>query len=58
MNLKKLLGNVAKDKILGGNANKILPMEEPSKLGPKAKLAGILATIAAIAAAGSQLLGG
>lgn len=59
MDLKKVIGKVAKDQILGGNANKILPMEgEPKQLGWKAKLAGILATVAAIAAAGSQLLGG
>ena len=59
MDLKKVLGNVAKDKLLGGAANKILPMDdEPKKMGWKAKLAGVLATVAAIAAAGSQLLGG
>lgn len=58
MNLKKIVGAVTKDKILGGAANRILPMEEaPKKLGWKAKLAGVLATIAAIATAGSQLLG-
>lgn len=59
MDLKKVIGNVAKDKLLGGAANKILPMDdEPKKLGWKAKLAGVLATVAAVAAAGSQLLGG
>ena len=59
MDLKKLLGKVAKDQILGGNANKILPMEaDTPKLGWKAKLAGVLATVAAVAAAGSHLLGG
>lgn len=58
MDLKKLIGNVTKDKLLGAAANKILPMEEaPKKLGWKAKLAGVLVTIAAIATAGSQLLG-
>lgn len=59
MDLKKLIGKVAKDKVLGGAANKILPMENDTpKLGWKAKLAGVLAAIAAIATAGSQLLGG
>lgn len=59
MDLKKVIGKVAKDKLLGEATNKILPMDdEPKKLGWKAKLAGVLATVAAIAAAGSQLLGG
>ena len=58
MDLKKLIGNAAKDKILAEATKKILPMEaDVPKLGWKAKLAGILATIAAIATAGSQLLG-
>lgn len=59
MDLKKLIGNAAKDKLLGEASKKILPMESDApKVGWKAKLAGVLATIAAIAAAGSQLLGG
>lgn len=63
MDLKKTVGRLNKDAILKQAAkeatNKILPMDsEPKKLGWKAKLAGALATIAAIAAAGSQLLGG
>ena len=59
MNLKKLLGSVAKDQLLGGAANKILPMEgDEPKVGPKAKLAAILATVAAVAGALSHFLGG
>lgn len=51
MDLKKLLVKEA--------ANKILPMDEDKpKLGWKAKLAGALATVAAIATMASQLLGG
>lgn len=59
MDLKKLIGKVAKDKVLGGAANKILPMEgDKPKIGWKAKAAGILATIAAVAGMLSQYLGG
>lgn len=59
MNLKKMFESTLKDAVLKEAGNKILPMDhEPKKLGFKAKLAGVLATIAAIAAAGSQLLGG
>ena len=59
MNLKKLLGDVAKDQLLGGAANKILPMEgtEP-KLGKKTKAVAALGAIAAVATAAAQFLGG
>lgn len=58
MDLKKTIGRVGKDILLKQATNKILPMEgDKPKLGWKAKLAGVLATIAAIATAGSQLLG-
>jgi hypothetical protein len=50
MDLKKIVGAVTKDKILGGAANRILPMEEaPKKLGWKAKLAGDLVDNLALA---------
>ena len=59
MNLKKMFESTLKDVALKEASNKILPMDaDAPKLGWKAKLAGVLATIAAIAAAGSQLLGG
>jgi hypothetical protein len=55
MNLKNIIAKVAVKKAVG----KILPMEGTKpKLGTKAKLAGILATIAAVAGAASQYLGG
>lgn len=59
MNLKKLLGNVAKDELLGGAANKILPMEgDAPKLGKKTKAVAALGAIAAVATAAAQFLGG
>ena len=59
MDLKKIIGSVTKDKLLSGAANKILPMEgDDPKVGPKAKLAAILATVAAVAGALSHFLGG
>jgi hypothetical protein len=62
MNLKKLIGGIAKDKLAEQAARRILPLEEtaPAK-GWKLKVAGALTAIAAIAAiAGtlSQFLGG
>ena len=51
MDLKKLLAKEA--------VNKILPMQDATpKIGPKAKLAGTLAAIAAVATALSHFLGG
>ena len=41
------------------SANKILPMDDNApKIGPKTKLAGIFAVIAAVATAISHFLGG
>lgn len=59
MNLKKIIGGIAKDKLAEHAASKILPLEDaaPPK-GRKAKIAGILAVIAAIAGTLSQFLGG
>ncbi len=55
MDLKKLIKKAAVEQA----TNKILPMDGTKpKLGWKAKLAGILATIAAVATAASQFLGG
>jgi hypothetical protein len=55
MNIK----NIIKKAVVKEAAGKILPMDGVKpKLGPKAKLAGILATIAAVAGAASQYLGG
>lgn len=50
MDLKKIIAKEA--------VGKLLPMDVPKgKLGGKAKLAGVLATIAAIAGAAAQYLG-
>jgi hypothetical protein len=58
MNLKKIIGGIAKDK-LAGAASKIVPMADAApKKGWKAKAAGILAIIGAAATALSQYLGG
>ena len=59
MNLKKIIGGIAKDKLAEHTARKIVPLEEtaPAK-GWKAKAAGVLAIIATIAGALSQYLGG
>lgn len=59
MDLKKLAEKAVKKAVIKEATNKILPMDgDKPKLGWKAKLAGVLATIAAVAAAGSQFLGG
>ena len=59
MNLKKLAMDQLKKAVVKEATNKILPMEGTKpKLGTKAKLAGILATIASVAGAASQYLGG
>ena len=59
MNLKKTIGRIAKDKLIGEATSKIIPMDgDKPKLSGKAKLAGVLAAIAAIAGALSQYLGG
>lgn len=58
MDLKKTIGRIAKDKLVGAATNKILPMDsDQPKLGWKAKVAGILAAIAAGATMLSQYLG-
>jgi hypothetical protein len=58
MNLKKLATDQLKKAVVKKAAGGILPMDGTKpKLGTKAKLAGILATIAAVAAAASQYLG-
>lgn len=55
MNLKNIVKKVVAKKAVSS----ILPMDgEKPKLGRKAKLAGIFATIAAVATAVSQFLGG
>lgn len=59
MDLKKTIGRIGKDALLKQATNKILPMEgDKPRIGPKAKAAGILAAIAAVAGALSQFLGG
>lgn len=59
MDLKNTLGRIAKEKLIGEATSKILPMEsDKPKIGWKAKAAGILATIAAVAGMLSQYLGG
>lgn len=53
------LNNMIKKLVVKKAASEILPMDGAKpKLGTKAKLAGILATIAAVAGAASQYLGG
>jgi hypothetical protein len=59
MNILKTLKNEAEKALIKKAAGKILPMDgEKPKLGTKAKLAAILGTIATLAAAASQYLGG
>lgn len=59
MNLKKLAADQLKKAVVKKAANQILPMDSVKpKAGWKVKLAGILATIAAVATAASQYLGG
>lgn len=54
MNLKNLITKIAVKEAAG----KILPMADAPRLSKKAKIAGLLGTIAAVAAAASQYLGG
>jgi len=57
MDLKNTLGRIAKEKLIGEATNKILPMQgEKPKIGWKAKAAGVLATIAAVATMLSEYL--
>ena len=60
VDFKSILKKEAEKAILKKAAGKILPMDGEAKpaLGWKVKLAGILATIAAVAGAASQYLGG
>ncbi len=59
MDLKKTIGRIAKDKLVGAATNKILPMDSGQpKNGWKAKAAALLALIAAGAGMLSQYLGG
>jgi len=59
MDLKKLAAKAVKKAVVKEATNKILPMDgEKPKMGWKTKLAGILGTIAAVAAAASEFLGG
>jgi hypothetical protein len=55
MNLKNIIAKIAVKKVAG----EILPMDGVKpKLGKKAKAAALLGTIATVAAAGAQFLGG
>jgi len=59
MDLKKLAAKELKKAVVKEATKKILPMEAAKpKVGLKAKVAGILATIAAVAALGAEYLGG
>lgn len=59
VNLKKIIQKEAEKAIVNKAVGKILPMDDAQpKLGKKAKIAGILGVIAALAAAGAQYLGG
>ena len=59
MDLKSVLKKEVEKAIIKKAAGKILPMDEAPtpKLGKKAKIAGLLGAIAAIATAGAQYLG-
>jgi hypothetical protein len=58
MNLKKLAIDQLKKAVVKKAAGQILPMDGAKpKLGTKAKIAGILATVATVAGAASQYLG-
>ena len=58
VDFKSILKKEAEKAILKKAAGKILPMDgEKPKMGWKVKLAGILATVATVAAAASQYLG-
>lgn len=59
MDLKKLAAKELKKAVAKEATKKILPMDAPKpKIGTKAKLAGILATIAAVAGMAAEYLGG
>lgn len=59
MDLKKIAVKAAKQKLVNEAQKKIIPMPDVKKpLSTKTKIAGVLATIAAVAAALSQYLGG
>jgi hypothetical protein len=59
MDLKKIAVKELKKAAVKEATKKIMPMDEPKpKIGTKAKLAGILGTIAAIAAMAAEYLGG
>jgi len=58
MDFKSTLKKEAEKALLRKAAGKILPMDEAKpKLSKKAKIAGLLGAIAAIATAGAQYLG-
>lgn len=59
VDFKSTLKKEAEKALLKKAAGKIIPMDgEKPKMGWKVKLAGILATIAAVAGAAAQYLGG
>jgi hypothetical protein len=59
MNLKKIIGGIAKDKLAERAIREIAPMDEAApRNGWKVKAAGILAAIATVAGMLSQYLGG
>jgi hypothetical protein len=59
MNLKKLATDQLKKAVVKKAAGQILPMDSAKpKAGWKVKLAGILATIAAVAGFAAEYLGG
>ena len=59
MDLKKTIGRIAKDKLVGAATNKILPMEgDKPKLSGKAKLLGVAAAAMALFAALSDYFAG
>lgn len=59
MDLKKTIGRIGKEALLKQATNKILPMEgDAPRLGKKAKAVAALGTIAAVATAAAQFLGG
>lgn len=57
MNLKKLIKDQVGKAIIAKAPPALLPLEPPSGVGRKAKIAGVLGIIAAVASALAQYLG-
>lgn len=58
MDLKKTIGRIAKDKLVGAATNKILPMEEASSGLSKGKATALVVAIAGLVAVLSDYFAG